>query len=143
MVDRFTKGDRSLLMSRIRGRDTKPELIVRSALHRAGFRFRLHKRELPGRPDIVFPKWKVAVFVNGCFWHGHDCPRAELPKTNVTFWTKKIANNLLRDQASVNKLRDYGWCVVTIWTCSLNADLSALTEMLRTLRSQASIELTK
>ena len=143
VTDRITSVERSRLMSRIKGRDTKPELVVRSALHRAGFRFSLHKKILAGRPDIVLPKWKVAIFVHGCFWHGHNCPRAKLPQTNSEFWKAKISANKLRDATNVKKLNDGGWQVFTIWTCKLNSDLSQTSEALCSMRNHLLIELTK
>ena len=143
MVDRLSKFERSQLMSRVKGRDTKPELVVRSALHLAGFRFSLHKKELAGRPDIVLPKWRVVIFVNGCFWHGHDCTRAKLPTKNVEFWTDKIAGNKMRDETNTQALRSAGWQVFTIWTCNLKYGLPQLLGAMVTMRNQISIELTK
>jgi DNA mismatch endonuclease (patch repair protein) len=105
-------------MSRIRGKDTKPERVVRSLLHREGFRFRLHVRELPGRPDIVLPRHRAVVFVHGCFWHRHPgCPRAFTPSSNVEFWQKKLAANPPRDAANEKALRETGWRVVVVWEC--------------------------
>src|SRR5271166_412112 len=111
-------------MSRVKGRNTKPELAVRSALHRAGFRFRLHQRDLPGHPDIVLAKFKTAIFVHGCFWHGHDCARGKLPTSNEAFWATKIAGNVQRDQANSETLRELGWSVITIWECGLSEKLA-------------------
>lgn len=110
-------------MSRVRGRDTKPEIRVRSLLHRAGYRFRLHRRDLPGRPDIYLPKHRLAVFVNGCFWHGHDgCKRAKLPDTRPEFWAAKIARNKARDARAVEELAAQGITSVTLWECQLKED---------------------
>ncbi len=110
-------------MSRIRGKDTKPERIVRSMLHRLGYRFTVagpKNKKLPGRPDIVLPKWGTVVFVNGCFWHGHDhCPLFRLPKTRTEFWKDKIGKNQARDIRNVSDLQQLGWNVVTIWECEL------------------------
>lgn len=105
-------------MSRIRARDTKPELIVRSVLHRLGFRFRLSPRKLPGSPDVVLTRHRIAVFVHGCFWHRHrGCRFAYTPKSNVAFWQKKFADNVARDRRSHAQLRKMGWRTVTVWEC--------------------------
>lgn len=112
---------RSRNMAAIRGRDTTPELVLRSALHRAGFRFRLHARVLPGRPDIVLPKHRLAIFVHGCFWHHHRCPAFVWPKTRATFWREKIEGNVARDRkvrAAMNRL---GWRTMVVWECELRA----------------------
>ena len=107
-------------MSRIRGKNTKPEILVRKGLHARGFRFRLHNKKLPGSPDIVLPKYCVAIMVNGCFWHGHKgCQYATKPKTNVGFWETKIARNRHRDEVTTAHLGALGWHVVTIWECEL------------------------
>lgn len=106
-------------MSGIRGKDTKPELAVRSALHRAGFRFRLHRKDLPGRPDLIFPCYHAVLFVHGCFWHGHDCHLFRWPKSREDFWREKISKNIARDQAQYQALADSGWRVGTIWECAL------------------------
>ena len=109
-------------MSRIRGRNTKPETLLRSALHAQGFRFRLHRRDLPGSPDIVFVSRKVAVFVDGCFWHG--CPtHGAKPATNRRFWSEKIETNRKRDKAATRKLRALGWQVIRIWEHDLKKDI--------------------
>lgn len=107
-------------MSHISGKNTKPEIFVRSLLHRMGYRFRIHKKDLPGQPDICLPKHKKIIFVHGCFWHGHpDCPRAKRPTTNVVFWNKKIDGNIERDSQNIKKLKQLGWQVLTIWTCEI------------------------
>ena len=125
-------------MSRIRGKDTKPEILVRKGLHARGFRFRLQDRKLPGRPDIVLPKWGVAIMVNGCFWHGHKgCRYATRPKANMEFWDAKIARNRHRDEVTSAHLEALGWTVITIWECELKgkdateARLDALAEEIR------------
>ena len=115
-------------MSRIRGKNTKPEILVRKSLHARGFRFRLHNKKLPGSPDIVLPKYGVAIMVNGCFWHGHKgCRHATEPKTNIEFWKAKIARNRHRDEVTTAHLEALGWTVITVWECELrkNAGLNA------------------
>jgi DNA mismatch endonuclease, patch repair protein len=119
MVDVLTPEQRRLNMSRIRGRDTKPEMQIRSGLHACGFRYRLHAKDLPGQPDIVLPKFHAAVFIHGCFWHGHDCRLFKLPMTRQQFWETKIRSNRDRDLTSVSTLLAMGWRVATIWECSL------------------------
>ncbi|HOX49912.1 MAG TPA: DNA mismatch endonuclease Vsr [Fibrobacteria bacterium] len=120
MTDTLTPSSRSALMSRIRGKDTKPELVVRSLLHRMGFRFRLHRRDLPGSPDIVLPRLGVVVFVHGCFWHRHHrCKGATTPKSNADFWQDKFAANVERDKRNRRDLRRLGWKVVVVWECDL------------------------
>lgn len=106
-------------MSGIRGKDTKPELAIRSALHQAGFRFRLHRKDLPGRPDLVFPRHDAVLFVHGCFWHGHECHLFRWPKSREDFWREKIGKNIARDQAQYQSLLDSDWRVGTIWECAL------------------------
>lgn len=106
-------------MSGIRGRNTKLEIIVRSLLHREGFRFRLHVRELPGKPDIVLPKYRTAIFVHGCFWHGHDCPLYRLPATRPDFWRNKIDRNRASDRRARDALLAAGWRVAVVWECAL------------------------
>lgn len=110
---------RSRMMAGIKGKNTKPELLLRSELHRRGFRFRLHRRDLPGRPDLVFPKRGAAIFVNGCFWHGHDCHLFRLPKSRTEFWREKIAANVARDRRQMDALRAAGWRVAVVWECAL------------------------
>ncbi len=106
-------------MSGIRGTDTKPELEIRRGLHRRGFRYRLHDRRLPGRPDLVFPGRKAVIFVNGCFWHGHDCHLFRWPRSRKAFWRSKITGNRLRDIATRTRLLDEGWRVCSVWECAL------------------------
>lgn len=105
-------------MSRIKGKDTKPELRVRSFLHRLGYRFRLHRKDLPGKPDIVLPKHKTIIFVHGCFWHRHkDCKYAYNPKSRVKFWEEKFEGNVKRDKVKIQQLKDKGWKVIVVWEC--------------------------
>jgi DNA mismatch endonuclease (patch repair protein) len=110
-------------MSRVRGKNTAPELVVRTMAHRLGYRFRLHRRGLPGTPDLVFPRLHKVIFVNGCFWHGHpDCDRARLPKTNIEFWRSKIGATVVRDRRAIEALRDEGWGVLVVWQCDTGDD---------------------
>lgn len=107
-------------MSKIKSKDTKPEMLVRRFLFSHGFRFRLHRKDLPGNPDIVLPKYKTVIFINGCFWHGHkDCKFATIPETNRDFWLTKISGNIIRDNESVERLKQSGWKVIVIWQCEL------------------------
>ena len=118
-------------MRAVRSADTKPEMRVRRLLHRLGYRFRLHRAELPGSPDIVFPGRRRVIFVHGCFWHGYDCKRgARRPKTNADYWRAKIVRNRARDAAAEAALHDAGWAVLTLWECALK-DEGALTAALR------------
>ena len=121
---------RSANMAAIRSVETAPELYVRRALHAAGFRFRLHKRALPGNPDVVLARLGVAVFVHGCFWHGHGCARDHSPKTNPAYWSEKIRRNQTRDQLQRARLKDMGWVPIVVWECELE---SATASLLRTL----------
>ena len=118
-MDVLTPEQRRRCMTRIKARNTKPEVLLRKALFALGFRYRLHDRRLPGTPDLVFPKFRAAVFVNGCFWHGHDCPLFVVPKTNTEFWLQKIGVNRARDKGAVSSLRRMGWRVLTVWECAL------------------------
>lgn len=137
MTDKLTAAERSKLMARVVCKDTKPEWILRSALHRLGFRYRLGGAGLPGRPDLVLRKYRAVVFVHGCFWHRHtDCKRATLPRTNAIFWKEKLERNVARDRDSSETLMALGWTVVVVWECELYRDpvgttfrvVSALTE---------------
>jgi DNA mismatch endonuclease, patch repair protein len=119
MVDIVDSATRSRMMSGIRGRDTKPEKLIRSLLHRRGFRFRINRRDLPGKPDIVFPGRRAVILVHGCFWHGHDCPLFRLPGTRTEFWDTKIAGNRANDARVKQALLDDGWRVGTVWECAL------------------------
>ncbi|MBE3039488.1 MAG: DNA mismatch endonuclease Vsr [Chloroflexi bacterium] len=117
-MDRISKERRSWNMSRIRGRDTRPELDVRSVLHRMGYRFRLYRGDLPGKPDIVLPKYKTVIFVHGCFWHRHRrCKLAYTPKSRVAFWREKFQGNTRRDREGKRRLEAMGWHVVVVWEC--------------------------
>jgi len=125
MADIISPERRSALMSRIRGKDTKIELEVRKGLHALGFRYRLGGAGLPGRPDIVLPKYRTVVFIHGCFWHQHDCPLFRLPKTRSEFWKQKIEANRARDLRSQESLSVMGWHVETVWECSLRGQTEA------------------
>lgn len=119
-MDRVSKAVRSRNMAAVRSRDTKPEVQIRSLLHRLGFRFRLYDKSLPGKPDIVLKKYKTVIFVNGCFWHHHEnCRDSRLPKTNKDFWEKKINSNVERDRRNKYKLIESGWRVLVIWECEI------------------------
>ena len=120
MADVHTPEVRSYNMSMIRGKNTKPEIIVRKFLHSRGFRFRLHKPDLPGKPDIVLPKHKTIIFIHGCFWHGHkNCKYFVIPKTRTKWWVKKIEGNKQTDKRNNSKLRKAGWRIITLWECQL------------------------
>ena len=120
MADIMTPEERHLCMSKIRGKDTKIELLVRKYLFSEGFRYRLNEKRLPGRPDIVLPKYRTVIFVNGCFWHGHKyCKYSQLPKTNTSFWIQKIEKNRERDDASFRQLEALQWNVIVVWECEL------------------------
>ena len=119
MADRISQEARSRLMSRIRSKDTGPERAVRSLLHSLGFRFRLHRKDLPGTPDIVLPGRAAVVFVHGCFWHGHACKVDKMPKSRTDYWGPKIEANRARDVRKAAKLRRLGWKVVTVYECEL------------------------
>ena len=106
-------------MSKISGKETKPEILVRKFLFANGFRFRKNDKRYPGKPDIVLPKYKTVIFVHGCFWHGHNCPAGKLPETNIKFWLKKISGNIERDKKNKEELKKLGWNVITIWQCEL------------------------
>lgn len=120
MADVLSKEQRKRCMSHIKSKDTKPEVLVRRFLFAHGFRFRLHRKDLPGKPDIVLPKYKTVIFINGCFWHGHsECRYASIPETNRDFWHSKISGNIERDKSNYAKLQHLGWKVIEIWQCQL------------------------
>jgi DNA mismatch endonuclease (patch repair protein) len=117
MADRLTPQQRSNLMSKVGSKHTAPEMIVRRLVHAAGYRYRLHAKALPGKPDLVFPARRKAIFVNGCFWHGHGCKIGRLPKSRPEFWVPKIARNKERDADKATALEKLGWQIITIWQC--------------------------
>lgn len=127
-------------MSRIRGKDTTPELVVRRMAHALGFRFRLHRRDLPGKPDLVFPRLRAIVFVHGCFWHNHRCQRGRVPKSNQTYWTLKRQRNSQRDVRHVRALRKAGWRVLTIWECELKRGFLVRKRLQRFLTTTTLVE---
>ena len=121
MADTFTNEKRSKIMSQVRSKNTKPEILLRKWLHSEGFRFRIHKKNLPGKPDIILPKYKVAINVHGCFWHRHnDCKNSTRPKSNVSYWEIKFNANVERDKKNTADLMTMGWKVITIWECEVN-----------------------
>jgi DNA mismatch endonuclease, patch repair protein len=125
-MDNMTKRQRSLTMSRIRSKDTRPECRVRSFLYKMGYRYKKNVRELPGSPDIVLRKYNSVIFINGCFWHHHEgCSKATMPKTNKTYWREKLQRNAAKDNANSRMLNSMGWRVITIWECEINQDLSS------------------
>ena len=131
MADTVDKATRSWIMSRIRGQDTAPELAVRRTAHRLGLRFRIHRSDLPGKPDLVFPRHNLVLFVHGCFWHCHrNCKAASMPKSRRSYWRNKLARNVERDKANAAKLRKLGWRVHTVWECQAK-DPGRLERMLK------------
>ncbi|MEM9706697.1 MAG: DNA mismatch endonuclease Vsr [Pseudomonadota bacterium] len=128
--DTFSRAKRSQVMRAVKSQNTKPELLLRKALHARGLRYTLHRSDLPGKPDIVLPKYKTVLFVHGCFWHGHDCKRgARVPKTNTDYWLAKINRNRARDDLNRNALQALNWRVFTVWECALK-DLSNTADFL-------------
>lgn len=127
MADRVTPAKRSEIMRAVKGKNTKPEMIVRSAAHRLGLRFRLHDQSLPGKPDLVLARWKTVIFVNGCYWHRHhSCRKATTPKSNTEFWQAKFACNQARDRRNRRQLVAAGWRVLTIWQCEARSQEQAM-----------------
>ncbi len=127
-MDKLSRQQRSEIMAAVKGKNTNPELVVRKKLHELGYRFRLHRRCLPGNPDIVLPKYRTCIFIHGCFWHQHPgCKRATVPSTNVEFWRNKFDQTKLRDQKAVNELKGLGWNACVIWECEtkINQALNA------------------
>lgn len=136
-MDIVTKEKRSEMMSRIRGKDTRPEKQVRSMLHGLGYRFRIHRRDLPGNPDIVLPKYRTVVFVHGCFWHQHrGCKYAYKPKSRVEFWQKKFRENVERDKLKTKTLKKLGWRVVVVWECELQSREKLAKKLVQRIRNE-------
>lgn len=122
-MDIYDRKTRSVVMQAVKQKNTKPEMKVRKLLYRAGYRYRLHRKDLSGRPDIVFPKRRVVIFIHGCFWHQHPgCPRADRPTSNKAFWNKKLDRNIERDRTNLETLRSMGWNVLILWECKLKDD---------------------
>ena len=142
MADNHSKEVRSMNMSHIRSKNTKPEEMVRKYLFSKGFRYRKNVRKLPGCPDIVLPKYKTAIFVNGCFWHKHDCPRFVWPSSNQEYWIPKISRNVQRDQEHYQELRESGWNVLVLWECQLKKKLfdSTMEQLVRDILKNSSEE---
>lgn len=137
MVDHLTKELRSWNMSRIRSADTNPEIVMRSLLHRLGYRFRLHRKDLPGKPDIVLPKFKTVIFVHGCFWHRHKgCKRCTTPTTNQEYWLPKFERNMLKDIENRSKLRKLGWRSIIIWECEIKKPVKLAQKLLKVFSNQ-------
>lgn len=149
MTDVLTPAQRRFNMSRIRSKDTKPELLLRRGLHALGFRFRVHRRDLPGCPDLTFPRFRAALFVHGCFWHGHNCVMFKLPATRTEFWSAKIAGNRKRDNRVLEELSARGWRTLIIWECTLRGPakppvdrvLDQIAEWLRVNKGVDSVQL--
>lgn len=136
MTDIFSAEKRSWIMARIHSQDTRPELLVRSVVHRMGFRFRLGGAGLPGRPDLVFPRMKKTLFVHGCFWHCHHCRRASVPTSNTAFWEKKLLGNEQRDKQNYRKLKALGWSYLVLWQCELRKEERLLSKLKRYLEEK-------
>jgi DNA mismatch endonuclease (patch repair protein) len=135
MADRVTSEERSRMMAAVHGVNTGPELYVRRQLFAAGFRYRLHAKDLAGKPDIVLPRFRMAVFVHGCFWHGHSCARGKRPVSNVEFWQAKIDGNVCRDRKNRSALKAAGWSAVVVWQCKLESSTRALLKRLEVLNA--------
>ena len=148
--DVLTPKQRRLVMSRIRGKDTKPEMLIRRGLYQRGLRYRVHKAGMPGTPDLVFRKYRTVVFVHGCFWHGHGCSLFKLPKTRRAFWTNKIDRNKVRDQNALTTLKADGWRLLVVWECAVKGKhrrelsdvLTSAEEFIRT-GAKAFVEITE
>ena len=137
LADRVSSGIRSQMMASVRSKNTKPELVVRKRLFSRGFRYRLHRSDLPGCPDLVLPKFAAVIFVHGCFWHQHGCPRSKLPATRRTWWKNKLQKNRARDERAGDKLIQDGWRVLVVWECSLKKPVAEQAQALEKLTRQA------
>ena len=139
MSDIFSSQKRSDIMSKISGKNTKPEILVRKFLFSKGFRYRINVKTLPGKPDIVLPKYKTVIFINGCFWHGHNCKKGKLPSSNIDFWKGKISNNKSRDDKNSDLLVKLGWKVIIIWQCEVSKidnRIKILNKLLKDIKQQ-------
>jgi len=135
MTDTVSREKRSAIMAAVRSRDTTPEKFVRSLIHRLGYRFRLHCKDLPGRPDIVLPRHRAVVFVHGCFWHAHRCKAGDrLPATNTEFWRNKRNQNVIRDRTAIGRLRRFGWRVLIVWECETKNAVTIADKVKRLLK---------
>ena len=145
LMDIWNKEKRSECMSRIRSKNTKPELALRKALFARGFRYRVNDKKLPGKPDIVLPKYKTVIFIHGCFWHGHeDCKYAYIPKTNTRFWIDKITSNAERGKVNAEKLTALGWNVLTVWECEIrHTHKQNLTPLIDRVEAEILVNMTK
>jgi len=132
-MDNLTKEERSVVMSKVRSKDTKPELTIRYIIHKEGYRYRLHQKALPGKPDLVFAGLGKIINVNGCFWHGHCCKAGRIPKSNVQFWVNKIEANKARDRKNMRKLNRLGWSVKTIWECQTKNEITLTKRLIKYL----------
>lgn len=130
MSDVVSKATRSMMMAGIGGRNTSPELLIRSLLHRNGYRFRLHRKDLPAKPDIVLTKYRAVILIHGCFWHGHRCHMFKWPKSNAAFWRAKILANVKRDRRAIAALDMVGWRILTIWECALRGPRAIASDVL-------------
>ena len=139
MADNRSTALRSKTMAAVRQKDTGPEMLVRRLLHRLGYRYRLHAKELPGRPDIVFRPRRKAIFVNGCFWHGHGCVKGQLPKSKLEYWGPKIQKNIERDRGNVRELQDRGWNVLVVWQCELATESDLQDRLERFVRGDSTV----
>jgi DNA mismatch endonuclease (patch repair protein) len=139
-MDRLSKDIRSRVMGSVGRENTRAERVVRSMLHRKGFRFRLHQKDLPGSPDIVLPRYDLAIFVHGCFWHSHSCPRGERPRSNVSFWNAKLDANVRRDARNVKALRRHGWSVLIVWECETATPEKLEQKLLTRLRRASALK---
>src|SRR6266567_6841005 len=136
MIITKPSAQKSRMMSRVRTKGTSPELALRSELHSAGIRFRLHRKDLPGKPDIVLPKYKYVIFVHGCFWHHHEgCIKSKMPKTNIEFWQNKIAANVMRDKSNQDDLVKLGWQTLVVWECDIKKDVCDVVKQVIVLMS--------
>ena len=140
MADQYSAEKRSRIMARVRSKNTRPEMSIRHALHKLGYRYRLHRSDLPGRPDLTFPSRRKVLFVNGCFWHMHPgCPRARIPQQNRDYWMAKLERNLLRDARSIEALQHSGWKSLTVWECELRNLDSAINRIVLFLTPDVSV----